>query len=97
METIYNSKMVISNSFHATVFSLIFHKDFYVIKRNENINVRMLDLLKLVNLEDRMIASEEEFESVQPIDWDKVDQILNEEREKSIKFLMELTRENENS
>ena len=97
LETIYNSKMVISNSFHATVFSLIFHKDFYVIKRNENINVRMLDLLKLVNLEDRMIASEEEFESVQPIDWDKVDQILNEEREKSIKFLMELTQENENS
>ena len=54
LETIYQSKVVVSNSFHATVLSLIFHKDFYVIKRNEDINVRMEDLLKLFELDKKI-------------------------------------------
>lgn len=97
LEVIYNSELIISNSFHATVFSLIFHKEFFVVKRNENINLRMMDLLKLVGLEDRMISTEKEFELVEPIDWGKVDQVLKEERDKSIEYLMEITKENENS
>ena len=44
-----------------------------------------------------MISDEKELENLKNIDWNSVDQILNEEREKSIKFLMELTQENENS
>lgn len=97
LQTIYNSKIVISNSFHATVFSLIFHKEFFVVKRNENINLRMMDLLKLVGLEDRMVSTEKEFELVKPIDWGKVDYVLKEERDKSIEYLMEITKKNENS
>ena len=91
LKIIYDSEIIVSNSFHATVYSLIFHKEFYVIRRNENINVRMMDLLKLVGLEDRMIANEKELESAKPIDWDRVDHVLMKEREKSVDYLMELT------
>ena len=93
---IYQSKVIISNSFHATVFSLIFHKEFYVIKRNENINIRMVDLLKLVGLEDRLISDEKGLEYVQQIKWEKVDSIIQMERKKATQYLMELTK-NENS
>lgn len=94
---IYQSKLVVSNSFHATVFSLIFHKEFYVIKRKEDINIRMIDLLKLVGLEDRLISSEEDLQKVQPINWNEVDVIIQKERERSIQYIMELTKEDENS
>lgn len=52
---IQNAGIVLSNSFHATAFSLIFQKDFYVLNREEKINTRMRDLLKILGLEDRMI------------------------------------------
>lgn len=97
LEAIYNAELIISNSFHATVFSLIFHKDFFVIKRNENINVRMMDLLKTVGLEDRLVSNRKEVESVGPIDWNKVDRILEKERGKSIEYLMEITKKDEDS
>ena len=93
---IYQSKVVISNSFHATVFSLIFHKEFYVIKRNEDINIRMMDLLRLVGLEDRLIANDKDLETILPVNWEKVDAIIQAEREYSKQYLAELIK-NENS
>ena len=93
---IYQSKVIISNSFHATVFSLIFHKEFYVIKRNEDINIRMMDLLRLVGLEDRLIANDKDLETILPINWEKVDVIIQGERECSMQYLAELIK-NENS
>ncbi len=73
-----NAKAVISNSFHATAFALIFHKDFYVIKRREPINSRMEDLLEIVGLKDRMIDKESDFDGVTDIDWDKVESRMSE-------------------
>lgn len=52
---IKNAEVIISNSFHATAFSLIFEKEFWVIPRREEINTRMVDLLRLVGLVDRLI------------------------------------------
>lgn len=50
-----NAQYVISNSFHATAFSLIFEIPFAVCRRKEGINTRMLDLLTLVDMEDHMV------------------------------------------
>ena len=44
---ILNAEAVVSNSFHATVFAIIFHKEFFVIERKERINTRVNDLLKV--------------------------------------------------
>lgn len=52
LSLVKNAKFVISNSFHATAFSIIFNVPFCVINRNEGINARMADLLKAFNLSD---------------------------------------------
>jgi len=63
---IRHASVVISNSFHATAFSLIFNKEFYVVGRKEGINARMRDLLSEVGLAERMIA---DIPEVSLIDW----------------------------
>lgn len=52
---IQNAGIVLSNSFHATAFSMIFQKEFYVMNRTEGINARMKDLVGDLGLADRMI------------------------------------------
>ena len=54
---VQNAGVVLSNSFHATAFSLIFQKEFYVLNREEKINTRMRDLVGSVGLEDRLISA----------------------------------------
>ena len=50
-----NAELVISNSFHAVAFSLIFNKQFYVVNRDEKINTRMRDLLVLLDIYNILI------------------------------------------
>lgn len=50
LSLVRDAQFVLSNSFHATAFSLIFEKPFCVFERSENINTRMQDLLRAVNL-----------------------------------------------
>ncbi|WP_111709646.1 polysaccharide pyruvyl transferase family protein [Lutibacter citreus] len=59
LSLIANAQFVISNSFHAVAFSLIFEKQFLVVNRKEKINTRMRDLLALVNL-SHLIVDETE-------------------------------------
>ena len=54
---IRDAEFVVSNSFHATAFSLIFHREFCVVNRTEAINERMLSLLEQYGLQGRMITS----------------------------------------
>ena len=48
LSLIHHAELIISNSFHATAFSLIYEKNFVVFSRNENLNTRMSDLLNLI-------------------------------------------------
>lgn len=67
---ILNADCVLSNSFHATAFSLIFQKDFYVVNREEKINTRMRDLLASLSLEQRLISVLPE--SADDLDWQSI-------------------------
>ena len=59
---IKNAELVVSNSLHATAFSLIFEKQFLVFDRiKQKVNSRMRDLLKICELSDRLILSDSEF------------------------------------
>ena len=51
LSLVNNAEFVVSNSFHATAFSLIFHKQFVVFNRMEKINTRMRDLLTMAGLD----------------------------------------------
>lgn len=64
---ILNADIVLSNSFHATAFSLIFQKDFYVVNRAEHINSRMQDLVGDLGLPNRLISVPPE--EIIPVDY----------------------------
>lgn len=57
---IKNAEFVLSNSYHAVVFSIIYQKDFYIVERSEAINIRMLDLVEKLEIQDRVIRNVEQ-------------------------------------
>ena len=89
IQSFIDAKMVVTDSFHGTVFSIIFNKPFWVVANPRRGNTRMESLLDLFDLKDRMIT--EELLVVRdlnaPIDWDKVNKKKNEWRAKSMEFL----------
>ncbi|MBQ8572728.1 MAG: polysaccharide pyruvyl transferase family protein [Ruminococcus sp.] len=84
---IKSADVVVSNSFHATVFSIIFNREFYVVKRQEQINSRMEDLLRLAGTSEHLISTYDEIlENNMRTDFDN-ESILNM-IEKSKEFLL---------
>ena len=64
LSLIKNADFVVSNSFHATAFSVIYEKQFAVIKRQESINSRMVDLLDTFCINDRFTEKYRDFENI---------------------------------
>jgi hypothetical protein len=95
LSLIKNAEIVVGNSFHATAFSLIFEKQFYIFDRQtQNINSRMLDLVDLCQLTDRYISSENiEIKTKHDIDYQPVNAILNQYIKKSKQFLTDSLKE----
>lgn len=92
LENIYNSKYVITDSFHGTALSILYHKPFFVFCANEKKFTRIESLLSLLGLTDRYIKSYDDFIArknslLMPIDYIKVDKILDEERTKYQNFI----------
>lgn len=74
--------MVITTSFHATVFAILFHKQFWVVPPSDT-GERIMELLKLVELTDRIITCERDFELFKlnkPIDYLSVDRKIEHSR-----------------
>lgn len=85
-----DAKMVIVDSFHGAVFSIIFNKPFWIIENESRGNTRFDSLLDLFGLQSRLISdmsSNVEWDS--PIDWDKVNSIIREERSRCLSLLFE--------
>ena len=62
LNLISNAEAIITDSFHAIVFSIIFQKDFWCFGRNAgtySMNTRLHTLLSYVEMQDRMIAPED--------------------------------------
>lgn len=86
---IKNAEYVVCTSFHATVFSIIFNKKFWVIPHRKT-GSRVTNLLEKLGISDRAVNSLEEFEKLdydKEIDYNKVNKKLDEERKKSIDWL----------
>ena len=73
---INDSQFVISNSFHATAFSLILEKNFCVVNRKEGINERMKSVLADYGLETRMV-NQYSSSLVVDIDYANVNKIMH--------------------
>lgn len=53
---IKNAEIVLSSSFHATSFSIMFKKQFFTILPDEHTNERIVDILNIRGLSDRIIT-----------------------------------------
>lgn len=58
LEYIRNAKYIITNSFHCVAFSIIFEKNFLVLKRNNSINGRIDNLLNMAGISDVVIKDD---------------------------------------
>ena len=89
---IASAKYVFTDSFHGTVLSLLYHRQFVVYAGDKSKLSRITSLLKLVGLENRLFTNEDSIEEIQrvlttPIDYSKIDKILNMQRANSIDCL----------
>ena len=79
---------VLTNAFHGVCFSIINKKSFYTYARGTK-DSRVTSILHLLHLDDKFIDNEETLGAFEEIDYDQVYTYLQEEREKSGKFLMD--------
>jgi len=85
---IRNAAMVVTDSFHGSVFAIQFHTPFLSIPNNRRGVDRFTSILNKLGLTNRMVSAETEIDSItNDIDWGSVEEILAEERELSIQFL----------
>ena len=78
-----NAEIILTDSFHATVFSIIFHKRFITFNRlGLNMNSRIESLAELIGLRNRINANGE-FDCETPVNYPNVDEALKKERRKS--------------
>ena len=82
LSLIKNADFVVSNSFHATAFSVIYEKQFAVIEREEGINSRMVDLLDELGIEGHIVTK---YRLMNKIDYYSV----NEKKDKVVEFSKE--------
>lgn len=87
LQLIRHAEYVLTNSFHATVFSTVFRVKFATIYPKA-FSVRLEDYLLLVGLSDRHLNSIDKIERInKPIDYDRVHEKLAFERERTLTFV----------
>lgn len=88
------SRFVVTNSFHGTIFSLIYHRPFIVLLKkgtSAGMNSRITSLLDVVGLQHRAVVDYDRkaIEELcrEDIDWNKTDTKLQEFKEVGYNFL----------
>ena len=87
-----HADFIITDSFHGTVFAILFNKPFLSIGNAKRGLSRFSSLLDNFKLKERLILEPNKFEMQKlsdEIDWDYVNSRLALERERSLAFLIE--------
>lgn len=94
IELIKNAEMVITDSFHACVFSMIFKTPFAVFERGNtdekgDMNSRIYDFLEEYHLENQLVTEKEltEMQEIPKIDFTYAHEHWEKRREESLKYL----------
>lgn len=85
LSLIKHSEMVVTNSFHGMIFSVIFEKVFVAFSRNE-CDTKISELLELFGIEDRLMVTGCE-DNPAPIDYAEVHKRISAARMESLDFL----------
>lgn len=84
---------ICTDSFHGSVFSILFEKKFSIFARQDNdecMNSRIETLVDTFGLNDRIAATMDIEEALKEIDYSRVKEILEKEREKSRIYLTDV-------
>lgn len=83
---IKNSEMIVTETFHGTIFSILYNKNFVSFANNKS---KLCDLLERFNLESRDASKKNLIPILEEkIDYAKVNKIIEKERKKSIDWLI---------
>lgn len=83
LEAIDSAEYIFTDSFHGCVFSILFHKDFYVLHRfgrANNMYSRIKSLLTLFNLNNRELDGNTILTRIENKQWKDVEMILAQQR-----------------
>lgn len=91
LQLIKNAEMIITTSFHGTVFSTIYRKKFWTVKNGGMFGSddRVKTLMYLLDLEDRMIPIEfdDGFNYLKEKNYNKYEHLLEKEQERAYTYL----------
>ena len=89
---IRNAGLVCTDSFHASIFSLLFHTPFIIFERqgkNDNLASRFDTLSEFFDIEDHRVSSVGTITGVTAVcDWGETDSVLQAERERCLNWLI---------
>lgn len=90
LEYIKKADYIITDTFHGTIYSIKYNKQFATIIRNSN-RQKLTDLLERCYKEDRMIEDIKDMEGIltKKIDYKKTNKFIQEEKGKTINYLIE--------
>lgn len=91
MQRIAAAEFIITDSFHGVALSIINQKQFVVTLNHNDRDSRLINLIRLFHLEDRMFDSVEDmvkdYRWKQPIDYAEVSILVEQQREESRRYL----------
>ena len=83
-----HASLVVTDSFHGTVFSILFGREFYTMCNPGRGNTRIVGLLRDLALEDRLVSDSEPVEPADStVNWEDVYARLEKRRQESQAFL----------
>ena len=84
---IHNAELILTDSFHASVFSILYQKRFITYKRpGIDMSSRIVSLANYIGAKDKL-DGDNNLDCSNGLDYVLVDQLIEREREKSIDFL----------
>ena len=87
----HDAEFVITDSFHACAFSIIYNKPFIVYGNKKRGYARFQSLLFMFGLEDRLVYNlDNQKKEFKDIDWDIINSILIKKKQESITFLQNI-------
>lgn len=89
IRSFYDAAYILTDSFHACVFSILFNKPFIVCGNKSRGDSRFVSLLAMLGLEKRLVHTMDDAKSAlhSPIEWDSVNNFLEKYRKESVQFL----------
>ncbi|MGD1816188.1 MAG: polysaccharide pyruvyl transferase family protein [Pleomorphochaeta sp.] len=93
VELVNKAEFIITDSFHGVAFSINLNRQFFVFERNYGQKIkqngRILSLLKKCGLESRFLEKDLNIEEVKPINYERINAVLNKERRKANRYLLD--------